>query len=41
MSPISATDEASTVESAATSAVDKALSAYDRQVGKQTTRKGH
>lgn len=41
MKPISATDEASTIEAAIASATDKALSTYDRQIGKQTTRKGH
>jgi hypothetical protein len=41
MKPISATDEAASVEAAVASATDKALSAYDRLVGKQTTRKGH
>jgi hypothetical protein len=41
MRPISATDEAPSVEAAVASATDKALSAYDRQVGKQTSRKGH
>lgn len=41
MKPISATDQASTVEAAAASATDKVLAAFDRQVGKQTTRKGH
>jgi ribosome-associated translation inhibitor RaiA len=41
MKPISATDEAASVEAAVASATDKVLSAYDRQIGKQTTRKGH
>lgn len=41
MQPISATDEAKSVESAVASATDKALSAFNRQIGKQTTRKGH
>ena len=41
MQPISATDEAASLEAAVASATDKALSAYDRQIGKQTTRKGH
>lgn len=41
MKPISATDQASTVEAAVASATDKVLAAYDRQTGKQTTRKGH
>jgi hypothetical protein len=41
MKPIAASDQAATIEAAAASAVDKVLAAYDRQVGKQTTRKGH
>jgi ribosome-associated translation inhibitor RaiA len=41
MKPISATDEASSMEAAVASATAKALSAYDRQIGKLTTRKGH
>jgi hypothetical protein len=41
MKPISATDQASSVEAAVTSATNKVLAAYDRQIGKQTTRKGH
>ena len=41
MKPIAASDQAVTVEAAAASATDKVLAAYDRQVGKQTTRKGH
>lgn len=41
MKPISGTDEASSIEAAVASATDKALSAFDRQIGKQTTRKGH
>jgi hypothetical protein len=41
MKPVSATDEAASVEAAVASATDKALSAYDRLIGKQTTRKGH
>lgn len=41
MQPISATDEAASVEAAVASATDKALKSYDRQVGKKTTRKGH
>ena len=39
--PVSATHEDASVEAAVGSATDKALSAYDRLVGKQTTRKGH
>jgi hypothetical protein len=41
LKPISGTDESASVEAAVASATDKALSAYDRQIGKQTTRKGH
>lgn len=41
MKPISATGEAASIEAAVASATDKALSAFDRQIGKQTTRKGH
>ena len=41
MRPISAANEASSIEAAVSSATDKALTAYSRQVGKQTTRKGH
>jgi len=41
MNPISATDQAATVEAAVGGAADKVLRAFDRQVGKTTTRKGH
>lgn len=41
MRPITATDQASTVERAVTAATDRALKAFDRQIGKATTRKGH
>jgi hypothetical protein len=41
MQPISGTAEAATIEAAVASATDKALTAFDRQIGKQTTRKGH
>lgn len=41
MQPITASDRASTVEAAASSAADKVLSAFDRQSGKRTNRKGH
>ena len=41
MRPIAATDEASSVEAAVASATDKARSAFDRQIGKRTSRKGH
>ncbi len=41
MEPISARDEASNVEVAVASATDKALTAFNRQIGRQTSRKGH
>ncbi len=41
MAPISATDQAGSIEEAVAGAADKVLAAYDRQVGKRTTRKGH
>ena len=41
MRPLSATGEAATVEAAAASAADKVLSAFDRQIGRTTSRKGH
>jgi hypothetical protein len=41
MDPISGTAEAASIEAAVVSATEKALSAYERQIGKQTTRKGH
>ena len=41
LQPISATGEAKSVESSVASATDKALSAFNRQIGKRTTRKGH
>ncbi len=41
MSPISATDNADSIEAAVTRAADKVLAAYLRQVGKITDRKGH
>lgn len=41
MRPITADDHASTVESAVSGAADKVLKAFDRQIGKTTTRKGH
>ncbi len=41
MKPITATDDASSIEGAVSSATTKALAAFDRQIGKQTTRKGH
>jgi hypothetical protein len=41
LDPISGTAEAASIEAAVVSATEKALSAYERQIGKQTTRKGH
>ncbi len=41
MEPISAADQAADIEAAVTSATGKALTALRRQIGKQTTRKGH
>lgn len=41
MRPITAADQASTVEGAVSAAADKVLKAFDRQIGKATTRKGH
>lgn len=41
MDPISATDQAISIEIAVRSAATKVLSAYDRQIGKRTSRKGH
>jgi hypothetical protein len=41
MAPISATDQASSVEQAVSAATEKVLSAYDRQIGRSTSRKGH
>lgn len=41
MSPISATDQAASIEAAVVGATDKVLAAYDRQIGKRTDRKGH
>lgn len=41
MAPVSASAQAGDVEAAIVSALDKALSAFDRQIGKTTTRKGH
>ena len=41
MSPISATEQAATIEAAVAGAAQKVLSAYDRQIGKRTNRKGH
>ena len=41
MDPISATDQAANIEAAASSATAKALSAFDKRIGKLTDRKGH
>ena len=41
MAPISASDQAASIEAAVVGAADKVLAAYDRQVGKLTDRKGH
>jgi len=39
--PIVVTHQASTVDAAAAGAADKAMTAYARDLGKRTTRKGH
>jgi ribosome-associated translation inhibitor RaiA len=41
MDPITASQTASSIETAVVGATDKVLAAFDRQVGKRTTRKGH
>lgn len=41
MQPISASHEAASAEAAAAQAADKALTAFQRQIGKMTSRKGH
>ncbi len=41
MPPITATEHADSIVAAVASAADKVLAAYQRQVGKQTDRKGH
>lgn len=41
MSSIAATGDAAEVEAAVDSAADKVLSAFEKQVGRTTTRKGH
>jgi hypothetical protein len=41
LEPITGTDTAETIEQAATGATDKALAAFERRIGKMTTRKGH
>lgn len=39
--PVSATDQAASIEAAAAGAADKVLAVFDRLVGKRTSRKGH
>jgi len=41
MAPISASDQAASIEAAVAGAADKVLTAFDRQVGKLTDRKSH
>lgn len=41
MAPISGTDRANDFDTAVLGAADKVLAAYDRLIGKRTTRKGH
>ncbi|HXH52421.1 MAG TPA: HPF/RaiA family ribosome-associated protein [Sphingomicrobium sp.] len=41
MGPISATDQAPTIQGAVSGAAEKVLTAFERQVGKATTRKGY
>lgn len=41
LAPISGGAQASSIEAAVASATDKALAAFDRQIGKMTDRKGH
>ncbi len=41
MQPITAADQAATVEAAVSAAADKVLKAFDRRIGKTTSRKGH
>lgn len=41
MAPISASDQATSIEAAVVGATDKVLAAYCRQIGKRTDRKGH
>lgn len=41
MAPITASDQAGTIEEAVAGAAEKVLAAYDREIGKRTTRKGH
>lgn len=41
LEPVTGTDTADTIEAAALSATDKAMTALERRIGKMTTRKGH
>ncbi len=41
MAPIAAAEQGASVEGAVAAAADKVLAAFDRQIGKRTTRKGH
>ncbi len=41
LQPVSGTAQGASIEAAVSSATDKALAAFDRQIGKMTTRKGH
>jgi hypothetical protein len=41
MDAITATDQASSIDAAVTGAANKVLAAFDRQIGKRTSRKGH
>lgn len=41
LAPVAGTHTAETLDAAVAKATDKALTAYDRVIGKRTTRKGH
>ena len=41
LAPVAGSDTADTIDAAVASAADKALVAFDRIIGKRTTRKGH
>nr|WP_314444123.1 HPF/RaiA family ribosome-associated protein [uncultured Sphingomonas sp.] len=41
LDPVTATDTADTIEQAAAGATDKAVAAFQRVIGRTTTRKGH
>lgn len=41
MDPIAASDQAANIDGAVSGAAAKVLAAFDRQVGKRTSRKGH